>query len=199
VKYLPENEEGSFASAEELLKEKEQKAKKPQSPELGNEAPLFKYLDRIATAIESNTESVKALTESTNALTSTLVSKLRDTMVDKDAPRQLKEEIVSQKVKEETVQTPTTTPPLPKPQLQPQTTSAPSQTQNAVDEAKMLFTKELEQMLIFEDQGEYIKIKPRQYLGSENFAKIASVCREMNGEYISAGKDSHFKLPKPTQ
>jgi hypothetical protein len=33
-------------------------------------------------------------------------------------------------------------------------------------------------------------------LGSENIAKIASAMRGMGGEYISAGKDSHFRVPK---
>jgi len=50
--------------------------------------------------------------------------------------------------------------------------------------------------LSFEEKGEYIIIKPKQFLGSENFAKIASAVRGMGGEYISAGKDSHFRVPK---
>ncbi len=59
-----------------------------------------------------------------------------------------------------------------------------------------LFPKELEDMLYFEDRGEYIEIKPRRFLGSDNFAKIASIVRGAGGEYISAGKESHFKVPK---
>ena len=51
-------------------------------------------------------------------------------------------------------------------------------------------------MLNFEEKEEYIIIKPRQFLGADNFAKIASVVRELNGDYISAGKDSHFRVPK---
>jgi hypothetical protein len=39
-------------------------------------------------------------------------------------------------------------------------------------------------------------VKPRQFLGSENFAKIASIARGMGGDYISAGKESHFRIPK---
>ena len=58
------------------------------------------------------------------------------------------------------------------------------------------FPKELENMLYFEDAGSYIIIKPRTYLGSENFAKIASLVRGEGGEYISAGKESHFRVPK---
>jgi len=65
-----------------------------------------------------------------------------------------------------------------------------------IEDIKMMFTKELEEMLIFEDKKDFIKVTPRQYLGSDNFAKIASTVREAGGEYISAGRDSHFRIPK---
>ena len=61
---------------------------------------------------------------------------------------------------------------------------------------RQLFPKELEELLIFEDQGQWIKVSPRRFLGSETFARIAAVVRELSGEYVSAGKDSHFKIPK---
>ena len=66
----------------------------------------------------------------------------------------------------------------------------------SVDDIRMSFPEELESRLGFEDKGDYIIIKPKQFLGSENFAKIASAVRGMGGEYISAGKDSHFRVPK---
>ncbi len=65
-----------------------------------------------------------------------------------------------------------------------------------LDEIKMMFPEDLESLLNFEDKGEYIMVKPRQFLGSENFAKIASIARGMGGDYISAGKESHFRIPK---
>ncbi|HMK93987.1 MAG TPA: hypothetical protein VK536_01170 [Candidatus Limnocylindrales bacterium] len=68
--------------------------------------------------------------------------------------------------------------------------------QRSVDEIRMSFPEELENRLGFEDKADYIIIKPKQFLGSENFAKIASAVRGMGGEYISAGKDSHFRVPK---
>jgi hypothetical protein len=68
--------------------------------------------------------------------------------------------------------------------------------QRSIDEIRMSFPEELENRLGFEDKGDYIIIKPKQFLGSENFAKIASAVRGMGGEYISAGKDSHFRVPK---
>jgi hypothetical protein len=68
--------------------------------------------------------------------------------------------------------------------------------QRSLDEIRMSFPEELEARLSFEDKGDYMIIKPKQFLGSENFAKIASAVRGMGGEYISAGKDSHFRVPK---
>jgi hypothetical protein len=38
-------------------------------------------------------------------------------------------------------------------------------------------------------------LTPRQFLGAENFAKIAKIVREHGGEYISAGKESRFEMP----
>jgi hypothetical protein len=68
--------------------------------------------------------------------------------------------------------------------------------QRSVDDIRMSFPEELESRLSFEEKGDYIIIKPKMFLGSENFAKIASAVRGMGGEYISAGKDSHFRVPK---
>ena len=82
-------------------------------------------------------------------------------------------------------------------------TSAPAPTapresakQRGVDDIRMSFPEELEARLSFDEKGDYIIIKPKQFLGSENFAKIASAVRGMGGEYISAGKDSHFRVTK---
>ncbi len=66
----------------------------------------------------------------------------------------------------------------------------------SIEDIRMAFPEDLENLLSFEEKDEYIMIKPRQFLGSENFAKIASTVRGMGGEYISAGKDSHFRVTK---
>jgi hypothetical protein len=65
-----------------------------------------------------------------------------------------------------------------------------------VEDVRMMFPEELDNMLSFEDKGEYVMIKPKAFLGSENFAKIASTVRGIGGEYISAGRDSHFRVYK---
>jgi hypothetical protein len=76
------------------------------------------------------------------------------------------------------------------------TAPTPAPKQRSVDDIRMSFPEELEARLDFEDKDDLIIIKPKQFLGSENFAKIASAVRGMGGEYISAGKDSHFRVPK---
>ncbi|MEM2108361.1 MAG: hypothetical protein QXL10_03655 [Candidatus Bathyarchaeia archaeon] len=68
--------------------------------------------------------------------------------------------------------------------------------QKGLEDIRIAFPEDLESMLSFEDKGDYIIVKPKQFLGSENFAKIASTVRGMGGEYISAGKASHFRVPK---
>jgi cell division GTPase FtsZ len=74
-------------------------------------------------------------------------------------------------------------------------TVAPAEART-IESVQTWFPKNLEEMLTFEDAEDYIMIKPRQYLGSENFAKIASIVRDNGGEYISAGKESHFRVSK---
>ena len=66
----------------------------------------------------------------------------------------------------------------------------------ALEDVKAMFSDDLESLLSFEEKDEYVVIKPRQFLGSDNFSKIASAVRQAGGEYVSAGKASHFKVPK---
>jgi hypothetical protein len=95
---------------------------------------------------------------------------------------------------------PTVTVSAPKPQASP-TVAAPTSSPEgsktrSLNDVKMSFPEDLEARLSFEEKGEFIVIKPKSFLGSDNFAKIALTIRGMGGEYISAGKDSHFRVPK---
>ncbi len=73
----------------------------------------------------------------------------------------------------------------------------PTEKLRSVEDVRRLFPQNLLGLLYFEVSDDYILIKPRQYLGSENFAKIASIVREqLKGEYISHGKESHFRVPR---
>ena len=65
-----------------------------------------------------------------------------------------------------------------------------------IKDVKQAFSSELAGMLLFEENGKFIIVKPRRFLGSDNFAKIASVVRDLGGEYVSAGRNSHFKITK---
>jgi len=60
------------------------------------------------------------------------------------------------------------------------------------------FPEDLRGILSFECQADVIIIKPRQFLGSETFAKVVDIVKQQGGEYVSAGKDSHFKIPLKT-
>lgn len=78
----------------------------------------------------------------------------------------------------------------------PTVSPSPSSKKRGLYEIKQIFSPEIAGMLLFEEMGSYIIVKPKRFLGSDNFAKIATVVRELRGEYISAGKNSHFKIPK---
>jgi hypothetical protein len=80
--------------------------------------------------------------------------------------------------------------------IHPPTQPSAPVSRESLQDIRMSFPEDLENLLNFEEKTDYIMIKPRQFLGSENFAKIASTVRGMGGEYISAGKDSHFRVPK---
>ena len=84
------------------------------------------------------------------------------------------------------------------PTAAPAITAAPMEGMRSVEDVRGSFSSDLEEMLIFEEAGDFIVIKTRRFLGSDNFAKIASIVRSLGGEYISAGKDSHFKVPRET-
>jgi hypothetical protein len=67
-------------------------------------------------------------------------------------------------------------------------------TSMTLEQVKNLFPVELQDILTFNKQENSIIIKPRQYLGSNDFAKVASTIRGAGGQYVSAGKNSHFKI-----
>jgi hypothetical protein len=78
----------------------------------------------------------------------------------------------------------------------PAVSSVSSGKKRDINDVKHAFSSELVGMLFFEESGTFIIVKPRRFLGSDNFARIASIIRDLGGEYISAGRNSHFKVPK---
>ena len=101
---------------------------------------------------------------------------------------------VSQSLKSATGTT-TSTPTTPTPNASAGVTPALGQKLD-INQVKQAFSPELAGMLLFEETSSIIIVKPRRFLGSDNFAKIAQVIREIGGEYVSAGRNSHFKVAK---
>ncbi len=62
-------------------------------------------------------------------------------------------------------------------------------------DAAQFFPEDIRSLLSFEQKADMVIIKPRQFLGSENFAKIADIIKKHGGDYVSAGKGSHFRIP----
>jgi len=54
---------------------------------------------------------------------------------------------------------------------------------------------DLADLLTFTVKNGTVVVTPRQFLGAENFAKIASVVRGLGGQYVSEGKNSRFEVP----
>ena len=79
---------------------------------------------------------------------------------------------------------------------QPIISELTSDNKHDIKEVKQAFSADLAGMLFFEESGKFVIVKPRRFLGSDNFAKIANIVRELGGEYISAGRNSHFKISK---
>ena len=65
---------------------------------------------------------------------------------------------------------------------------------DSIVKATQLFPENLEKMLKFSLIGDVVHLQPKSFLGSEYFAKIASIVTGVGGEYISAGKLSHFEI-----
>jgi len=82
------------------------------------------------------------------------------------------------------------------PTVAPKIPATPGGEMQSIEGVKESFSSDLEEMLSFEEAGDYIIIKTRRFLGSDNFAKIASIVRSLGGEYVSAGKESHFRIPR---
>ena len=142
---------------------------------------LSTRVDELLVTINKITEELRAISASIKLLSIEKTQTTTDTTPKPTTPKQ------------------TYPPPTPTPITNATITTTPTQTETklrTLDDIRMSFPEDLEAKLTFEDKNEYITIKPKQFLGSDNFAKIASAIRGMGGEYISAGKDSHFRVPK---
>lgn len=78
---------------------------------------------------------------------------------------------------------------------EPQTTQRTIDKNDPAGNVKALFTQSLEDLLLFSITDNQVIIKPKTFLGTENFAKVAAIVRAAGGEYKPAGKASHFRVP----
>lgn len=65
-----------------------------------------------------------------------------------------------------------------------------------MEEVFALFPKGLLDVLTFRETEDAVVVKPRGYLGSDKFARIADIIKQHGGAYVSKGRESHFVLPK---
>jgi len=167
---------------EQAAKEAEEERKKTGTPEPNppKQETIFSYLERIATAVEENTKALVSLIDVKEKLAFDVkVAEVKKT--------------VETKVAETPKVIPETKPEQPKNVEKPQQTTGSN---NDIQNVKNAFSAELANLLIFEKEDDYIKIRTKAYLTGDSFPKIAAIVRELGGEYISAGKNTHFRVKK---
>ena len=59
-----------------------------------------------------------------------------------------------------------------------------------------IFPEPYSEMLTISDQGDCWQIKPKVFLETGDFSEILRLVKAYNGIYVSAGKSSHFRVPK---
>jgi len=59
-----------------------------------------------------------------------------------------------------------------------------------------MFPEPYSEMLTIRDEGSLWHIQPKAFLQTEDFAEIARIVKQLGGSYVSAGKSSHFQIPK---
>lgn len=52
------------------------------------------------------------------------------------------------------------------------------------------------EMLTVSDEGSAWTVRPKEFLKPNDFREIASIVKQYGGTYVSAGKFSHFRVPK---
>jgi len=75
------------------------------------------------------------------------------------------------------------------------TPAVPPSGRVTVEFVRSRLTPYLANLTVHEDE-EGIVIKPTGFLGRDKFASIAAEVRALGGNYISAGRDSRFVIPK---
>ena len=70
---------------------------------------------------------------------------------------------------------------------------------SSIEDIRIKFPKELEDLLEFEEYPETITLRGKRFLETSDFTKVGAIVRSLGGEYVSLGKQSHFKVPRHQQ
>ncbi len=179
----------SFVDPEEEARKEAEKLEKENKGKVFEKNPnpnqtIFTYLERIITVMNEGNKINKSIATSLEKLAfDAKVEKVKKSIENKVA-------IVEKKVEKKT-------PEVKKPEVKKREVKQ-SPIKKATGSAGIFQTKfppELAKLLNFEDDGDYVKIIPKQFL-TDAFPKVAKIVRDLGGEYISCGKDSHFKIKK---
>jgi|GEM_PF-304346 hypothetical protein len=194
----PPKQKMSFVSQEDYPSEKEQQ-KMAQAPKnnpvtlvkVGDKEILLLKPDIALTLIYGKLEAVLTELKTLNDIFSKAAQPKAEF---KPAPQPTQ---ISTPVKEPakpiaaSTITPTTSP--------TQATQGPPATEvpPRVKEIIAAFEPLAEYVLINTDESAmFVIVRPSKFLGSEIFAKVATTVRGLGGQYVSAGKNSHFEIPK---
>jgi len=66
--------------------------------------------------------------------------------------------------------------------------------QTLADIQVLIQNRELVELLDWEEKEGYVLARPKTWLGSETFKALAEFFHAIGGEYVSAGKQSHFRV-----
>jgi hypothetical protein len=81
---------------------------------------------------------------------------------------------------------PQTAPQQPAPQAKPAT--------QTIESIRKKFPAGIESKIDFAEKNGYIIIKSKQFLDSEAFREVLDTVLSLGGEYVSAGKDTHWRV-----
>jgi hypothetical protein len=65
-----------------------------------------------------------------------------------------------------------------------------------ITESGILDEKQLGLLMVAVEEN-YVRVKPPFIADAEKFKAIAKILRAMGGEYVPAGANTHYKMPKP--
>ena len=147
----------------------------PEDAEPKEEAPEPTFQEQVIEALNKIVEAINNLSQKVEEMNKTFSPLVA---VFTEASKRVKQEIQAQA----------------KAQAQANVVKPVPSKLSKVREALKEYTDILE--FDVESSATQILIKPKKYLGAEAFANIARIVRELGGTYISAGKASHFEVPK---